>query len=126
MQVKARRFLVALLSAGAMFGVYASAAQAVGACDSGAFCAYREPNFNTAYTHYEWQGYVKNWPSGIDDDEDSVRNNGTTAPPVQVYDSIDMADPHYCVERNHGLNLPSNKDNDGNSHKWWSGASGCF
>lgn len=128
---RTRRWLAVLVSVAGLAGVLvsvaqASVAQAVGPCDNGAFCAYKEPNFDTSSTHYEWQAAVANWPTNIDDDEDSVNNNGTISAPVQVYDSINYSDPHYCVRRGIRLNLPSNKDNDGNSHRWNSSSSGCF
>jgi hypothetical protein len=96
-------------------------------CVSGTFCAY---NTNSCATHDQnhevWSVQSFNWPGHIDDDEDCVRNNGTIGAPVAVYDSINHNDFHYCIYQGHTVTLPTNKDGDGNSHRWESGRSGCF
>jgi hypothetical protein len=121
----AKRFSVVVLAAGSLLG-FTAAAQAVGACDSGAFCAYTAENFNDTYAHLEMFAANSDWPSSIDDGENSVWNNGTITAPVRVYDSTGYNDAHYCVYRTHRLNLPSDKDEDGQSHKWVSGITGCY
>lgn len=101
-------------------------AQAVGACDSGAFCAYKLNDLNAGGSHAEWQGSASSWPATVRNAENSVKNNGTSGMSVQVYDQLWYVDSHYCLYKGHSLNLPSNKDEDGESHKWANGLTGCF
>jgi Peptidase inhibitor family I36 len=104
----------------------ASPAAAVGACDTGAFCAYQLNDLNASGHHFEDQGNGSSWPSGVSNAENSVYNHGTSGKAVRVYDFGGYIDTHYCVFKDHSLNLPSNKDEDGQSHQWLSGLSGCF
>lgn len=114
----ARRICAGAIVSGALLIAVPPVAVGAGACDTGAFCAYVATNFNPAYAHYEWQNDYAVWGSAVGNKENSVKNNGTTGKMVRVYDQSYYIDSHYCFLMGHSLNLPDNKDNDGESHKW--------
>jgi hypothetical protein len=125
--MRTARMVGAAILLGGLLAAALPATASAHSCTSGNFCAW---DTNSCATHDQdhavWDEQSFNWPAHIDDDEDCVRNNGTIGAPVAVYDSTNHNDYHYCIFQGHTVSLPTNKDGDGNSHRWESGRSGCF
>lgn len=117
-----RKVVLAAFAASVLGGV--AVATPASACDYYNFCAYTGHDFNGDRFMRDYR--VSDWPSYIDDGENSAWHNGSSSAPVRVYDSTAYSDPHYCVYKGHRVTLPDNKDNDGQSHQWISGLTGCF
>jgi hypothetical protein len=114
---------------GGLLAAIVPATAAAHNCTSGNFCAYDSNSCaGHGQNHEVWASQSFNWPGHIDDQEDCVRNNGTIGHPVAVYDGTSHSDFHYCINQGHTVTLPTNKDGDGNSHRWESGRdeSSCF
>lgn len=121
--------LVAAFGASMAFGggTFGSGTAHAASCPSGYFCAWQYTGFGgMRYEHYALDD---DWPSYIDDNEDSIKNSGNSGYPVQVYDAIWRNDPHYCIRSGVEVsNIPDHKDGDGASHQWASNppSAPCF
>ncbi len=107
--------VAAILTGTAVVAVPGTAQAARSQCSSGHFCIWTGESYNGAFQ--QWSSSQRGWGT-LGNDEDSVYNrNGL---PVIVYDGSGYSDPHYCVRSGVYLRLPSNKDQDGESHRFTS------
>lgn len=78
------------------------------------FCAFTKTGF--AGNLWSWFGQDDDWPSVIDEDEESVWNRSTTYY-ARVYDKTGYGSFMYCAPPNSSYGSIRHK-NDGNSHTW--------
>lgn len=121
---RVRRVLVAaVLVPGLLFGSAVSASAATPSCSSGYACWW----VNTGYsgTYYGSALNQLTWPSGIENKDKSVFNNGTSGNAVFTYRYAQNIEVMYCVRKGVSVNSIS-KSNMGSSHNWKAADSGCY
>lgn len=118
--------LTAVLVGSALAILPAGSAFAYTECNTGWVCFYTASDFNPASPHLDRFGDEFNWPSFITNQDESVHNHGTTGASVRVYTLDYFINQVYCVKMGSKVVLPSNWDNQGNSHEWLTGISGCL
>jgi hypothetical protein len=121
---------VAVLSSLAMllglsFAIGASGASADdNTCWAGDTCWW--VNTNYAGTYYASSKDQLTWPSGIQNKDKSVWNDGTSGQAVHVYRVNGQIDEVYCVKKGSKKTIPSGERDYGSSHEWTNATSGCL